>query len=486
MAMTSQNRGPRALGAVSVSDAFDPYSEWLGITDGSRPPDRYRLLGLSRFESDPELISHAAVAAMAKVRRIRPGDHLSQWSKLLDELRLAKACLLDPAEKASYDAGLRNQVAASPIASAPKASAPAAKPSRAVADDYDVELKKEEPGPAAQAPSAARPTPAAKSLDEDVLGFQDDDSDLSIAKPSARKAADEDADAAAGYGVGRKAESPNVLGSEKSARTGYRPASTSAGEYALSSDRPSRPAARPSSRASWNGPIGAGLILAALGVGGVMLNSMLAERAAVAPSDQGGGQEPERTPPTARPPADRPPSPSAVGGQKAPDFVASVAAARAALAARNLAAARTQIETAAAAAHTPEQTDQADRLQIMLDHLTQFWEGIRAAMGRLQPGEELKLDNASSVVVESEKNHLKVKTGGRYEEYRAETLPTPLVRLIVQQYFGKDPGSKAIIATFLAVDPQGDPALAARYWQEAAQGGIDCEKLLREVEPRTP
>ena len=33
---------------------FDPYSEWLGLPAGRRPPTYYELLGLAAFESNPQ------------------------------------------------------------------------------------------------------------------------------------------------------------------------------------------------------------------------------------------------------------------------------------------------------------------------------------------------------------------------------------------------------------------------------------------------
>ena len=92
-----------------MADTFDPYSEWLGIEGGPRPPDHYRLLGLKQFESDPESIARAADAAMAKVRRVRPGAHLAEWSQLLDHIGATKACLLDPPSRQAYDEGLSKQ-----------------------------------------------------------------------------------------------------------------------------------------------------------------------------------------------------------------------------------------------------------------------------------------------------------------------------------------------------------------------------------------
>jgi len=48
--------------------AFDPYRKWLGIPPEEQPPDHYRLLGIARFESDPDVISNAADRQMVHVR----------------------------------------------------------------------------------------------------------------------------------------------------------------------------------------------------------------------------------------------------------------------------------------------------------------------------------------------------------------------------------------------------------------------------------
>lgn len=85
---------------------FDPYREWLGITDGPRPPDHYTLLGLAPLEGDPAVIGYAADMVLAKIRRIRPGENVAEWGKLLDLLTTAKNCLLDAAAKRAYDEGL--------------------------------------------------------------------------------------------------------------------------------------------------------------------------------------------------------------------------------------------------------------------------------------------------------------------------------------------------------------------------------------------
>jgi len=95
-----------------MSEAFDPYLNWLGIRDPKRPPNHYRLLGIDLFESDPEIISVAADRQMAHVRTFQTGKHSALSQRLLNEIAAAKLCLLNPAKKAEYDVMLRAEEAA--------------------------------------------------------------------------------------------------------------------------------------------------------------------------------------------------------------------------------------------------------------------------------------------------------------------------------------------------------------------------------------
>lgn len=89
---------------------FDPYYKWLGIPPKDQPPDHYRLLGLERFESDLDVIAHAADARMTHIKSLATGaySHLSQ--ELLNAISGARVCLLNPQTKAQYDAALWEQI----------------------------------------------------------------------------------------------------------------------------------------------------------------------------------------------------------------------------------------------------------------------------------------------------------------------------------------------------------------------------------------
>ena len=85
---------------------FDPYHKWLGIPPSEQPADYYRLLGLVKFEDDPDVIAIAADQRMAFVQKMAIGQHLEHSQKLLNELARARLVLVDPQKKEVYDASL--------------------------------------------------------------------------------------------------------------------------------------------------------------------------------------------------------------------------------------------------------------------------------------------------------------------------------------------------------------------------------------------
>ncbi len=88
---------------------FNPYREWLGFQGTGAPSDFYEMLGLSPFETDRDVIASALDQRTNTVRKIRPGEQIEQWQKLLDELGTVRQWLLDDDQKQQYDAQLRSQ-----------------------------------------------------------------------------------------------------------------------------------------------------------------------------------------------------------------------------------------------------------------------------------------------------------------------------------------------------------------------------------------
>lgn len=90
---------------------FDAYHKWLGIPPSQQPPDHYRLLGIVRFEQDPDVIASAADRQAAHVRSHQLGGHKDECEWILNEIATARVCLLDASRKKEYDKQLKLPVA---------------------------------------------------------------------------------------------------------------------------------------------------------------------------------------------------------------------------------------------------------------------------------------------------------------------------------------------------------------------------------------
>jgi serine/threonine protein kinase len=119
-----------------MQEQFDPYHKWLAIPPQEQPPDHYRLLGIARFEADPDVIANAADQRMIHLRGFQTGPRAADSQRLLNEVAAARVTLLDPGRRAGYDALLRSAVPAdaqpldprspSPDPRSPAAAKPAA------------------------------------------------------------------------------------------------------------------------------------------------------------------------------------------------------------------------------------------------------------------------------------------------------------------------------------------------------------------------
>lgn len=90
---------------------FDPYRKWLGIPTKDQPPHHYRLLSLELFEPDPDVIEGAADRVMGFLRQYQSGEHSAAAAKLLNEVAVARLCLLKVSSKEEYDRKLRKRLA---------------------------------------------------------------------------------------------------------------------------------------------------------------------------------------------------------------------------------------------------------------------------------------------------------------------------------------------------------------------------------------
>jgi len=103
-----------------MTDGFDPYHQWLGISPANQPPDHYRLLGVERFESDLNVIQNAADRQMAHLRGYAKGKYGKQANHLLNQVSSANVCLLDSTKRVAYDDQLRQNVSSGEFEPAPR------------------------------------------------------------------------------------------------------------------------------------------------------------------------------------------------------------------------------------------------------------------------------------------------------------------------------------------------------------------------------
>jgi hypothetical protein len=200
--------------------------------------------------------------------------------------------------------------------------------------------------------------------------------------------------------------------------------------------------------------------------------------------------EPEPDPqPDVQPPSKSQPDSSQPGdAKKRSAFKQAVKDTRLAMSNRDLTAAGRHLKTVKGNIQNQADQEQFERLEIMLENLTEFWSGVRGAVARMQPTNEIDLkDNRASVVAASQEE-LVVHIYGRSQRYRIEALPLKLLQAVVDQAFLPTPGSKVIVGTFLAIDREGaNRAQAKKLWQQAAKDGQALAKqLLPELDVPLP
>lgn len=91
--------------------AFDPYHKWLGIPPNEQPVNHYRLLGVTLFECDPDVIDAATEQRVLYLRHCATGQHIAESQKLLNEVAAARLCLLNADKRGQYDERLRESLA---------------------------------------------------------------------------------------------------------------------------------------------------------------------------------------------------------------------------------------------------------------------------------------------------------------------------------------------------------------------------------------
>lgn len=529
-----------------MADKFDPYIEWLGIRETSRPLSHYQLLGLADFEQDPLAIAVGADAAAARIKSCNPMGRGARWQQLLDEVSLARLCLVDRARKLQYDEQLRarlgtgagdtttKSLTATPHVevTTPRASRPSAPV------NPDLFPPNYLPAEAPTITKAAKPTAAAETV---PIATPIEASPQEFAMPPVKQVIPK------AIPVARAAGGTVLRASVAARNTGSVPTDEPADdvpifEFASGSTDPST--ILPGSRSKTSNPW---MLVGVLIV--VCMTILVASAAAFVfwqrgpnastqvsqnttnsiphaeqppsieppanpftenskPSDippQQVPAPPERpntdAPPEAAPsvtttePAvtERPPSvpptpaptePEQTAEQKAA-FEMAVKNAFAAMASRNLDVAKQHLESAKSNAGTKQQEEQLNGLVHLHGYTKGFWNAVGESLKSLQATDTLPLGNSPVAVVEVDANSITIRTAGRNLSYTLSDMPSGLAIALANHWFDEEvPSNKIYLGAFHAVDAKGDPQEARRLWQEAANAGADTTELLPFLEQR--
>ena len=98
---------------------FDAYHKWLGIPAAEQPPNHYRLLGVSLFEKDKDVLIAALDQRQRFLMQKAVGPRGELVGPMMEQLQHARLCLLNRLTKAQYDSMLRQQGVGAPAAVLP-------------------------------------------------------------------------------------------------------------------------------------------------------------------------------------------------------------------------------------------------------------------------------------------------------------------------------------------------------------------------------
>ena len=88
---------------------FDYLHKWLGIPPEEQPPNHYRLLGISLFESDADVIDAAADKQLLFLHDLVNGEHGEVAEELSNQICAVRLLLLNADKKQAYDRTLQAQ-----------------------------------------------------------------------------------------------------------------------------------------------------------------------------------------------------------------------------------------------------------------------------------------------------------------------------------------------------------------------------------------
>jgi len=156
---------------------------------------------------------------------------------------------------------------------------------------------------------------------------------------------------------------------------------------------------------------------------------------------------------------------------------------RAAMAQRDLPAAKAKLAEAATIRDGESFTKQRERLQLLYDYLAEFWKSVDEGARSLQAVDELVIGDVRTAVVEYQPGLLILRVKGENRRYTVKTLPAKVALTLAERVLKPDdPQNKVFLGTFLLMDGKGDRELARKLWNEAQKANVDVSALLPELD----
>ena len=518
---------------------FNPLSAWLGFPADELPRDYYSLLGLELYENDIHEINRAAETLIAHVREIRPGPYLTEWTKLLDILRAAKACLCDPDKKRAYDEALRSHrvhsllpdswLPSETLPGVTDACAGSGVPVGSVMSGTS--RVSEERRPAFESRSggaeiihldlsgmpAWRRKPSSTLVRVCALGLLV----LAIIVAYQMLTAPEwwrprlRALMGASFAGHEKVNTAPVSLPESASMTSEKQPTELASAGGLPQPEVNRPEQGSNGKPASHSPNGNDHVNSQklddtesqAQTPTMSVETPVLPEPTELPGERGGTMPPPDLPsrelpeePMSQvpgqggahesqqdgmvPAGERLPNESPSNEGLRPEFRELIDELWQAMSKRELEVARSTLNRLAAEVRNESERRAVESLDYLLRHVEEFWRALSRIVPSMKAGEELAIGDMYIVVVDATADELVIRAAGQNRRYRIQEMPTPLIRLIVARRFRPGPETDAVFGAFLAVDPRGDPSEVEKLWRRADDDVLDADLLFEALKFR--
>ncbi|HWB10000.1 MAG TPA: hypothetical protein VG826_12280 [Pirellulales bacterium] len=517
-----------------MSQDFNPYREWLGVTSSSPSPSYYELLGLGPLEGDVAKIDSAYQRQSNQLAARLSGSQAMLAQRLMGELAEARMTLMTPTAKRAYDQALVARGPAAPTSAAsdiqdmlpPAASPRGAGPSPVVLPNAAVYLAPQaypaspgQPGTGAHPASPVVPNyyvPPQAVASAPVVPVQSHSPGgvPTIRRRPARRrsspvpalfvtavvvagtvgamwfyfkgdetvammnSGDGDTPPANSTPPDPRSRPPQPEQRAVNAKNASAPAAGRTGSDAPDDTETEKSAESPEPVPnSMDDPSMAG-VTSPEADGGKPSMEKPEEQGAMSasPSEK---SSPEKAQP------DKPlpePKPSQADPEEAAAVAKVLKDVRAALANRDLPKAKDLLDEATIEATATDTLAEVNRVEMLTSYVEMFWDAARKTLPKLQAAETIEIAGKEVAIVDADEDHLVVRIDGRNLEYVWTKIPAKMAYYLADRWLAPDdPVRNLVLAAFEMVEPKGDLVHAASLLHAASAARLNTKPLDAEL-----